>query len=321
MAVKVGFIGAGGIARYHAEHLAKIKEARIVAFCDLSKERAEKMAREFGAGSYTDHHRMLEKEELDAVYICIPPFAHQDQEILAAEKGINIFVEKPIALTLKKAEQIEAKVLENKVITSVGYQQRYLDIADRLRLILKGKRAGAFFGYWMGTMPPVSWWRRKEESGGQIIEQTTHIFDMARYLFGEVEKVFAISRTGLMSEVKDYNVEDASSVSLYFKDGLIGTISSACFLSCGFKVGMDIYLKDMVIEYRWGRSLKIIEEKRTEKVLAGNDPGFLEDQVFIEAVRTADPSRIRSDYSDALKTLKLTLAADESLRTGKVVKV
>jgi len=321
MAVKVGFIGAGGIARYHAEHLAKIKEARIVAFCDLSKERAEKMAREFGASSYTDHRRMLEKEELDAVYICIPPFAHQDQEILAAEKGINIFVEKPIALTLKKAEQIEAKVLENKVITSVGYQQRYLDIADRLRLILKGKRVGAFFGYWMGTMPLVSWWRRKEESGGQIIEQTTHIFDMARYLFGEVEKVFAISRTGLMSEVKDYNVEDASSVSLYFKDGLIGTISSACFLSCGFKVGMDIYLKDMVIEYRWGRSLKIIEEKRTEKVLAGNDPGFLEDQVFIEAVRTADPSRIRSDYSDALKTLKLTLAADESLRTGKVVKV
>lgn len=321
MTVKVGFIGAGGIAHYHLGHLAKIKEAEVVAFCDISRERAEKAAREFGARTYSDHHQMLEREELDAVYICLPPFAHQDQETLAAEKGINIFVEKPVALSLEKARQVEAKVLENKVITAAGYQNRYLDVIDHLCLLLKRETVGMFLGYWMGGMPLVSWWRKKEESGGQIVEQTTHIFDMARYLFGEVKKVFALARTGLMMEVEGYNVEDASSVILCFKSGLIGTISSACFLSCGFKAGMDIYLKDRVIEYQERKSLKVIESKRTEKILVSNDPGLLEDQVFIEAVKTGDASKIRSDYSDALKTLKITLAANESLETGKMVQL
>jgi len=321
MAVKVGFIGAGGIAHYHLGHLAKIREAEVVAFCDISRERAEKAARPLGARTYSDHHQMLEREDLDAVYICLPPFAHQDQETLAAEKGINIFVEKPVALSLEKARQVEAKILANKVITAAGYQDRYLDVIDHLRLLLKRETVGMFSGYWMGGMPLVSWWRKKEESGGQIVEQTTHIFDMARYLFGEVDKVFAMARTGLMMEVEGYNVEDASSVILYFKSGLIGTISSACFLSCGFKVGMDIYLKDRVIEYQERKSLKVIESKRTEKILVSNDPGLLEDQVFIEAVKTGDASKIRSDYSDALKTLKITLAANESLETGKMVQL
>jgi len=84
---------------------------------------------------------------------------------------------------------------------------------------------------------------------------------------------------------------------------------------------MDIYLKDKAIEYQERRSLKIIEAKRVEKISVGNDPGLLEDQVFIEAVRTGDASRIRSNYSDALKTLRLTLAANESLGTEKMVQL
>ena len=100
-------------------------------------------------------------------------------------------------------------------------------------------------------MPQVPWWRRKEMSGGQAVEQTIHVTDMARYLFGDVISVYAAGRTGLMTDVPDYNIEDSSAATLVFENGLAATIFSACFLSGGRgKGGIDIFTKDMNIEYR-----------------------------------------------------------------------
>lgn len=317
--LKIGFIGAGWIANWHLEHLSKIKGTKVACLYDVNKERVEAASKKWKAKSYTDYKRMLKEEDLDVLYICTPPFAHGDVEISAAEKGIHLFIEKPIGLSLKKAKEIEISIMKNKIITSVGYQRRYEDTVDKIRSILKKNTPGLFMGYWMEGMPPVDWWRRKEGSGGQMIEQTTHIFDLARYFFGEVEKVFAVERKGLIENVENYNIEDASSVTLVFESGLVGTIYSACFLSCGEKVGMSIYFKDRVIEYDGG--IKITEPNQEVKISSSIDAGLIEDQVFIEAVKTKDASRIRSTYSDALKTLALTLAADESMRTGRVVEI
>lgn len=319
MTLRIGFVGAGGIANWHLEHLSRIKQTRIISFYDVNEERAKAAAKKWNAKPYTDYERMLEEQELDVLYICTPPFAHGQIEISAAKREIHLFIEKPIGLSLNKVKEIEAAITKNKIVTSVGYQRRYEDMVDRIRSILKEDKPGLFMGYWMEEIPSVDWWRRKEKSGGQMIEQTTHIFDLARYLFGEVEKVFAVGKKGLMEDVKNYNIEDASSVTLVFESGLAGTIYSACFLSCGQKVGMNIYFKDRVIEYDGG--IKIIESNQQSKISSSVDAGLIEDQVFIEAVRTKDTSRIRSAYSDALKTLALTLAADESMRNGRVVEV
>ncbi len=319
--MKIGFVGTGGIANYHLEHLMEIKEAEIVALCDVVEEKAKEAAKKYGGKFYADHRKMLDKEKLDALYICIPPFAHQDQELLAAEKGIPFFVEKPIGLSLDYAKKVEESIAKNNLVTSVGYQDRYQDIIEKIKNLLAERKTGLFIGYWMGSMPAVSWWRKKEESGGQAVEQTTHIFDLARYLFGEVEKVAAFGRTGLMEDVKDYNVEDASSATLYFKNGVVGTIFSACFLSYVGRCGMDIYSKDLAIEYKERTSIKITETKKSTEINVGNDFGFLEDQVFIEAVKKNDGSKIRSNYADATRTLAVTLAVNESIASGKPVEV
>ena len=152
-----------------------------------------------------------------------------------------------------------------------------------------------------------------------MIEQTTHIFDLARYLFGEVKNVFAVERRGLIEDVKDYNIEEASSVTLVLESRLVGTIYSACFLSYAEKVGMDIYLKDRKIEYDGG--IKIIELNQERRISSSTDAGLIEDQVFIEAVKSGDSSNIKSDYSDGLKTLEVTLAANESIKKEKVIKL
>ena len=80
--MRIGFVGTGGIANYHLEHLVKIKEAEIVALCDVAEERAKGAAKKYGGTAYSDYKKMLDKEKLDALYICVPPFAHQSQELL-----------------------------------------------------------------------------------------------------------------------------------------------------------------------------------------------------------------------------------------------
>jgi len=319
--MRIGFVGTGGIANYHLEHLVKIKEAEIVALCDVAEERAKRAAKKYGGTAYSDYKKMLDKEKLDALYICVPPFAHQSQELLAAEREIPFFVEKPIAISLDYTKKVEGEIAKKNLITAVGYQDRYQDIAGYVKKLLAGKKVGLFLGYWMEGMPGVSWWRRKEQSGGQAVEQTTHIFDLARYLFGEVEKVAAFGRTGLMEDIENYNVEDASSATLYFKNGVIGTIFSACFLSYQGKCGMDIYLKNLAIEYKERISIKITEPSKSTEINVGNDFGLLEDQIFVEAVKKKDSSKIRSSYGDAVKTLAVTLAVNESIASGKPVEV
>lgn len=322
MTVRVGMIGAGGIANYHFNHLRKMDDVHVVAVADPDQERARKMATEAGGAKvFADYQEMYEKAEMDAVFICIPPFAHKDQELMAVEKGIPFFVEKPPALTMELAQKVEAAVAQKGLITAVGFQDRYQDIMDELRSYLVGREVGLIHGSWIGGMPGVFWWRRKEMSGGQHVEQTIHIFDTARFLFGEVKAVSAAASTGLMKHVENYDVEDASAVTLYFENGMIGVIFSACYLSSGRagKSGLDIYCRDARVEYRLRHSVTYVEDRTTREVLRRNDNGFACDRAFIEAVKTGDGSKVRSPYSDAVKSLAVPLAADLSLAQGGAV--
>ncbi len=323
MTVAVGFIGSGGIAKWHLKNLEQVPEAKIVALSDVVEEKVKPLAEQYKANAYTDYRKMLKKEDLNAVYICTPPFAHGKQEMAAIKAKAHIFVEKPIHLNVAKAQAIASKLQEASLIGAVGYQDRYQDIIDKLKAYLAQRQVGMFLGYWMGGMPGVSWWRRKDQSGGQHVEQTTHIFDMARYLFGEVGQVSAEGRVGLMTDVPDYNIEDASAVTLKFKNGLLGTIFSACFISTGGKTGLDIWCKDAHIWYQERTLIRITEKGKPapEETRVANLFGVEEDRAFIHAVQSGDTSKIRSTYADAVKSLAVSLAATKAMATGKVVKV
>ncbi len=323
MAIKVAFVGAGGIAGFHLGHLEKIQDVRIVGFCDAVPEKAAARAKQFKARAYKDHRRMLDATKPDAVYVCTPPFAHGPYELDAVARGCHLFVEKPHALSMDLALEVRAAIRRAGVLSSVGYQDRYQDIIAALKRILRKRSVATAMGYWMGGMPGVAWWRVKAQSGGQHTEQTTHIFDMMRYLFGEVTTVYAIGSTGLMTHVPNYDVEDVSAVSLTFKSGLIGTVYSGCCFKGVGKVGIDIYCTDARIEYVERRSVTVIEPNHREEFTNAVDFGQEIDEAFIDAIRTKGKTRrrIRSTYADACKSLALSLAATESMATGQPVAV
>lgn len=315
----IGFIGVGGIASIHLENVNQMEEAQITAVCDTDEAKSKAVGQRYGANAYSNHLDMMKHEQLDAVYVCIPPFAHGEVEFAVIEHQIPMFVEKPLAMDRHPADAIVKAVEDHELLTAVGYNWRYSEASNLARTLLEGKKTGMAQGYWYGDMPMVPWWRKMDGSGGQMVEQTTHIVDLSRYLLGEVTQVYAAYANREMHNiVEGTSVPDTGSVLLQFESGAIGTISNTCLLNQGYMTGLDILTRDLVLEVR-GNSLTERIGKKTIVQKNETNPYLEEDQAFIEAVKTGNRQLIHSDYKDAFKTHLVTMAANESAASGKPV--
>ena len=317
--VRIGAIGVGGMASGHMKHLAGFDDVEFAAMCDISEERANNASQEYGGTPYTDYKEMYEKEELDAVYICTPPFVHGEQELIACEKRIPFFIEKPVGTCRDVAQEIHEAVQSSGIITSVGYHWRYQGHTSKAKAALEGASVVGALGYWMGGMPGVPWWRVRAESGGQHVEQTTHIFDLCRYLVGsDVVAVHGFAAQGSMTDVPNYDVDDMSVVNLHFSSGAVANITSACMLEGWGRVKLEVFCRGLVVEVNSGDTA-VNRAGETESLDNDVNGSVREDRIFIDAVKSGDSSEILAPYSEGLKTLEVTLAASESFAQGKQI--
>lgn len=320
MTLKLGFIGSGGIAEHHLKNLVQMDGVKIAAFYDVNAERAlQAAAKHNDAKAFAQLDDMLDAGKLDAVYVCVPPMGHGDAERKLVERGIPFLVEKPLGLDRSIPAEIAAAVATSGLLTSVGYHWRYSEATATAKRLLQERITGMALGYWMGGMPMVPWWRVQAGSGGQFVEQTTHIVDLLRYLCGEVREVYAAYALRVMGDkVEGTDVPDVGSVTMKLADGTIATISNTCMMTSGFQVGLDLYTNKGLLEIR-GDQLRDIGADGTETHVNSANPYYTEDEIFIDALRTGDRSRILSDYADALRTHEVTVAANESAVSGQPV--
>lgn len=314
---RIGFIGAGGIAQRHLGVLQGFEDVEIAAFADPVAERATGAAERFGARSYRDVEAMLSAERLDALYICVPPFAHGDPERAAIARRLPFFVEKPLALDLDTAAGIGDAVAAAELITACGYHWRYLDTVDEAKAILAGNPAQLLSGYWLDATPPPQWWWKQDQSGGQMVEQTTHIVDLARYLVGEIDQVFGLAAHKPRADFPGLDVATASTATLKFASGAIGNLGSTCLLRWGHRVGLHLFGDGMAMELTDHDIMVDVGRGRPVRHAEG-DPVWREDRDFVDAVR-GGPNRIRCDYAEALATLRVSLAIQTSAATGQPV--
>lgn len=322
MTLNVGIIGTGWFSKVHADILSKMDGLSVKAFVGTSLEKAEKAVQGYAsAKAYADVGHMLDETKPDAVYVCVPPFAHGEIERQLVDRGIPFLVEKPLGTNLEIPQEILKGVTESGLITSAGYHYRYTDAALKAAEVLRDRKIGMALGYWMGDMPQVYWWRKQEGSGGQFIEQTTHMVDLLRYLLGEVDEVYAAFAHRAMHEIHDgVTVHDVGTVTMKLKSGAVATISNTCMLPESEQVGLAIYTEQGSVDIKMDKL--IVKEKGsvTEYPNAAN-PYQLESEAFIHAVRTGDASGILSSYEDAFKTMEITYAALRSAETGLPVKL
>ena len=327
--IRLGLIGCGGRAGSHMNSFLQMDDVEVLAVADPIEDRRNAAAKKFGCSRiYKNHTELYEKESadtLDAVIIAVEPTAHTDIEEKAIERGLHFIIEKPMTLDLDQAERIAAGVKEKNLITSVGFQDRYLDLMEIIKDELpKHKKGGLVYGAWIGGIPGVWWWQKKSTCGGQLVEQNIHLLDGLRWLYGEALSVYATASTGMIRPGVDaspeYDTDDHSTAVIRFKDNVTATLVSGCYSKnvrprCGLYIALD----DMVLDYRLRNNLIITTAEGSKDIPRGVDQTFLLDRAFIDALKTGDRSLIRSDYADALKSLKLGFAANRSMETGQVI--
>lgn len=323
MTIKVGIIGTGYFSMFHAKILSELADVEITAIYGTSIEKAELMAAKFThAKGFDNLYSMLDTIRLDAVYICVPPMSHGEIELELIKRGIPFFVEKPLSQDNEIPLTILTKIKQKSLLTSVGYHYRYSDSIAHLKSILNGQNVGIVLGQYMGSMPQVPWWRNQASSGGQFVEQTTHIVDLLRFICGEVEEVYAVFGNQILSaKDKSVTVADVGTVTLKLHNGIVANISNTCILpeSVG-KSGITLFTDQGMLDWS-SKRLEITMKGLTSDYIDTVNPYQIESEVFINAVRTGDSSRVLSDYEDAYKTHKVTLAALESAMKGSPVKL
>jgi len=324
--LRVGMIGCGGIARVHGERLSKLDEVQLAAFADIVSEKAAAFSESYGGKAYTDWHDMLDRERLDIVYVCLPPFSHNDEVMVAAEKGIHIFIEKPIALKIDLARKMVRAVEKSGVKSQVGYNCRFgLAVEEAKRLIESGDggQIGLALGtYWCHFLGGA-WWRDKEKSGGQIIEQSTHLYDAIRYLCGEVDEVCGYMNRKFWTDVPDMTVEDVSSSTFRFKSGAVGSIAATTWgVSSQWWLRWMIAARNHTLESRDANTLTVYSTEsplKTRMLSEVRDTYLLEAKDLIHAV--LEDEETKTPIGEGAKTLEFTLAAMRSMETGSPVRL
>ena len=324
--IKVGMVGCGNFGNFHLTNLLSIPGVEVVAFATGNVEKLRAIGQRVPAARlYPSHKEMLEQEpELDAIVASITPYRHGDLEVTAARHGVALYIEKPVGVSLEEALRNQAAIEEAGIVCSVGYHGRYNSEIDRVKAAIAGHKPGLVVGTWIYSVPDLAWWRTRARSGGQLVEQCTHVFDLFRYLFGEPASIYTVGRKGLNPPLPEADTEDCSSSIVTFKNGQMATILAGCYLDTSRAVGdigFDIYLEDAKIEYGFFTGARYIDQNGTREVPFEPVYHKLAMEAFVEAVRRHDQSLVKSSYGDAVKTLAFTLGANRSLETGAPVQL
>jgi myo-inositol 2-dehydrogenase / D-chiro-inositol 1-dehydrogenase len=323
--VRIGMVGAGAVAARHARTLLAMDGVEVGGVADPALERARELADEVGAAAYPNHMELLEAGRLDALYICVPPFAHGPPELAAIDAGLPFFVEKPVAIDEPTATSIATRLAGRPLVTCTGYHWRWLDIFDRAAELLADRPARLVQCSWLDKVPPPTWWLRRDGSGGQTIEQTTHVLDVARGLAGEVTEVHAFAARAVADDGKEggrsstapaeaalpgADIADVSVASLRFASGAVGTVASTCLLPRLHRAGVQVVADGLSLELSETELLVELDGRRTD-YRAGADARPRPDRDFVAAVR-GGPDRIRVPWAEAYRTHLLACAITRS---------
>ncbi|MFI6783303.1 Gfo/Idh/MocA family protein [Micromonospora sp. NPDC050276] len=315
---RVGLVGAGGVAQRHARVLAGFDDVELVGVTDVAPEAASALTAQHGGRACADVAELLATSP-DAVYVCVPPFAHGPAEEAVIEAGVPMFVEKPVAVDLGTAERIAELVARRGLRTAVGHHWRYLSVLDEARDLLADRPVRMVSGAWLDKVPPVAWWSRRDRSGGPVVEQAAHVLDLIRVLAGEVTEVAAYGN-GTPPPVDGADIDSVTTAALRFADGAVGTLNAACVLGWKHRAGLEILADGLALAITEdGLSIRDADGER--HVAADPEAARVAvDRAFVDAVRgTGDDVRV--PYAEALATHRLALAVADSARTGSTVRL
>jgi len=238
--IRIGILGAGNISETHARAAAAIEDAEIVAVHGANEQRVERLATTYRAHVYTNLDAFLSHQPMDLVAIGSPSGLHAEQGIRAAGRGLHVLTEKPIDVSVSRADALIEACDNASVKLGVFFQDRAQPDIVRLHEAVHRGRIGRP----LLVSARVKWYRPPEydsqsrwrgtwalDGGGALMNQGIHTVDLLQWIFGPVSRVTARTRTSLHA----IEVEDTAVALLEFANGAIGTIEATTAAYPGYK--------------------------------------------------------------------------------------
>jgi predicted dehydrogenase len=327
--IKVAILGMGNMGKAHSNHLMQMEDVEIVAMCSSNSNNTKKYVEDnnLSVKIFENYYQMLEEVEINVLYVCLPPFAHDGQVEAAAKKGIHIFIEKPIAISVERATLMADAVKDNKVLSQVGYHMRFGGAVIKLKELIDSGEAGRPLLYTANyecNSLHTPWWIDVNKCGGQVFEQVIHLYDMAYYLLGTPDSVNGYTANLNHQDTKGYTVEDTSISAIRFKNGSLAGISgSNCAIPNQWNGFFKVICQNLVAEFKDHNNATFIYTTKDNKVIEISipvDAGYEEDEYFISVIKGEKPEF--APISDGLIGLKMVSGVIESSKKdGNSIKI
>ena len=328
--VTFGIIGAGRIGKLHADNLlSRVEGAKLKTVTDPFLDEEWAASRNIPVTG-KDHRMMLDDPEIDAILIGSPSPEHASQMIECTRAGKHIFCEKPIALDPDIIRNALSEVEKSGVKLQVGFNRRFdpnfAAVHEQVTSGALGEPHIIRITSRDPVPPPIEY---IASSGGLFFDMTIHDFDMARFLSGsEVTEVHAYGAVLIDPEIGKAGDIDTAVISLKFANGALGIIENS---------RKAVYGYDQRVEVFCSKGTALAENNTPTSVVVLNESGTIRDkplyffleryeaafvaemQAFVDAIRDDKPTAVSG--KDGLAPVLIALAAQESLKTGKPIKV
>ena len=330
---KVAVIGMGKMGILHSSIINKIPEAQLVAICDINPKINNQLKTiGFNVPFFISINEMLKNINLDAAFICVPPFLNHIISKEFLDKGISLFIEKPMSNTLFNANHMLNNYLKNKnkLITSCGYMFAYHSVFVNLGNLIKNKNFGSVISFdsycyisQVFKQKNNSNWQydQKRTGGGVLITMTSHLLFLLNLYFGEC---FAVKGSINSFFTK---MDDEVSVDLKFKNVTGKIKTSWCVkgyenLSIGIKINTEKAVIDATnnlieIKFKSGKTEKIhiSEIDDNSEFELGGKGYYNQDRDFINCLNTKKEPI--TNWKKAFETQKIIEAIYISVKENK----
>lgn len=324
--VQIGIVGAGFMAETHADRYDAIPDAEVAAVASPNTAEEFVAGQGLDATAYADAEEMYEDAGVDAVDVCTPTHTHESLVVGAAEHGLDVICEKPLARYMDEAERIADAVDEAGVTAMVGHVIRFFpEYAQMREQALSGLigEPGVARARRLSPFPDWgrdNWFGSDEASGGVFLDMSIHDFDYLRWLFGDVERVFGRLRT--MGDRQHGHAV------LRFENGAIGYVegSTAQPAERGFRTDLEIAGDGGLLEYENTDPdpIEIVSETENEGAIGNlperqleKDAFRLQAEAFVDSVENGTEPPV--SLEEATEAMRISLAAKRSAEEGRAV--
>lgn len=324
--IRAAAIGLGIIAPMHLDFLKSRDDVEIAGLCDVDPAALQGAIDSYGGKGYSDYKTMIDEVAPDAVWLLTPSTVRRDPLLFCADRGIPVFCEKPAERREEEAVRIAGELDERGARVQVGYVFRAMPVVEELSRSLAGDRVHAIQSFYRCavslTRELPAWFYDKARSGGALVDQATHNFDLLRLLFGEVAEVRGLASNPVRSKEEGYTIDEVLSLSMRFESGAVCSHTHS-WVADGWRNDIVMQGEKRIYQFDvWQGKLTVREGEESREFTQDQEKMYHhQNVVFLDMVKSGDWSRNPSTYSDAVKTLHLTLACDRAAASGEVQEI